>query len=322
MRALVCRGYGDPEQLQVEDVEIPVPKEEQVLIKVIAAGVSYVDSMMIRDLHQNKHPVPFVPGTELTGRVVAAHPGSRFAEGDRVAALVWDGGHAEYAVANENEVFALPEGLDPVTVAACLSVYLTSGLALRHRAGLQQGEMLLVLGAAGGTGLAAVDIGHALGARVLAAASNPEKLALADQRGAEWLINYHREDLKEALRRTTPDGIDVVFDPVAGPLFEAANGALAWNGRYLIVGFTGGMIPQFAANRLLVKNRSALGFSIRHYIRNDNDKLQSEAQHLFTGLLNSRLHPHVSAAGNLHEAPGMIRRILDRKATGKMVVVV
>jgi NADPH2:quinone reductase len=151
--------------------------------------VSYVDALMIRDLHQNKHPLPFVPGTEVTGTVSAVRPGSRFTVGDRVAALVWDGGHAEVAVADESETFPLPDGLDPVTVAACLSVYLTSGLALRERAALRTGETLLVLGAAGGTGLAAVDLGHELGARVIAAASTPEKLALASAAGADALID-------------------------------------------------------------------------------------------------------------------------------------
>ena len=299
---------------------MPVSGDDQVLIQVEAAGLSFVDTLMVRNLHQNKHSLPFAPGMEIAGHIVTAPLNTRFKPGDRVAALVYDGGLAEFARANLAETFLLPESLPATTAAACLSTYLTAGIALFDRAELRKGEAVLVLGAAGGTGLAAVDIAHNIGAVVIAAASSSEKLDVAKQAGADIRINYSEQNLKAGLKPHYPQGVNVVFDPVAGDLYADAFASLGWGGRYLIIGFAGGEIPQFAANRLLVKHRSALGFALMYYRRFAVDKLQRWGNHLLEEMSRNNLKPLVSRTGTLEQAPAMLQSILERKVMGKMVV--
>ena len=319
MKALVCRDYGAPESLEVSALPSPTSEPGQVLIDVDFAGVSFVDTLTIRDLHQNPHPLPFAPGMEIAGTVADAN-GGPFEVGQAVAALTYDGGFAEQAVANASEVFPLPDGLNPSTAASCLSVYLTAYLALLDGARIQPGELVAVTGAAGGVGLGAVEIAAATGAEVIACASSPEKLEIAGQRGAKHLINYSTDDLKSELKKIAPQGTDVVLDVLGGELGETAFRSLGWGGRFLTVGFAAGGVPKFPANLLLVKNRAALGFVLMHYRKHRHDVLQEAAQELFAMIGDERIRPLVREVGSLEDGPRFLRDIMDRRAVGKTVL--
>jgi NADPH2:quinone reductase len=243
--------------------------------------------------------------------------------GQRVAALVYDGGWAEVAVADASEVFPLPTGVSSETVAASLSVYLTAYLALTDVAQLQSGETLLVTGAAGGVGLGAVEIGHVLGAIVVACASTEEKLAVAQQFGADAGLRYGEgADLRTAIKEHIGEGTDVVLDLVAGDIFESVFRSLRWGGRYLSVGFAGGEIPKIPANLLLVKHRSARGFILMYYRRYRQDLLRDAAKELFDWMDSGRITPLVSRVASLGDAPELLNEILSRKVTGKGVLVI
>ena len=291
--------------------------------------MSFVDTLMIRNLHQNKHPLPFAAGMEVAGRIAEVGEGVEdLAVGDRVAALVYDGGHAERARAQAHEVFALPEGVEESTAAGMLSVYLTSNLALVRGARLAKGDVLVVAGAAGGVGLAAVEIGSALCARVMALASTEEKRRIASEHGADVTLDSGSEqlldELKEACETEGSDGADVVFDPVAGPLYQALFRSLGWNGRYLSIGFAGGSgpetIPRVPLNHLLVKNRSAVGFVLMYYRRFRPDLLQAAAAQLFEWCRDGVIDPLVGEPVELSKGGRMMREIMDRRAVGKSVL--
>jgi len=302
-------------------VATPDPGPGQVLIKVDVAGVSYVDTLIIRNLHQVKHEVPFSPGREVAGSIAAVgDDATGFEPGQRVAAILDKGGHAEYALAPAAETFPCPDGCDALAAGGHMSVYLTSWLALKERACLQPGQRVLVLGAGGGTGLAAVDSAVKLGAEVIAAASSDEKLVAASEIGASYLVNYADSALDKAIKDIWPEGVDVVFDPVAGDLFEPASRSVGWNGSYLIIGFAGGKIPQFAANRLLVKNRAALGFILMYYRRIRPDLMRAAATDVLSGFADGSLKPRTTDIGDLDDAPRMLRSIMDRTMVGKAAV--
>lgn len=322
MRAIVCSEFGPPEKLTLGELPTPQPRAGEVAIRVVAAGVSFADTLMIRNLHQNKHALPFAPGMEVAGVVSALGEGvSSLAVGDRVIALVYDGGYAEVATALIEDVFPLADEIGMDQGAAISSAYLTSDAALRWEARLGEGETLLVLGGAGAVGLAAVELGRAMGATVIAAASSPEKRALAKEHGATHVIDYTGGDLKAQLAEIKGEsGVDVVLDPVAGPHFEAAFGALRWGGRYVVIGFAGGAIPQIPANRLLVKNRSALGFALMHYRRNRQALLRQSAEQIFVLARSGAVRPFIFDAVPLSEAPGALRRIMDRVVLGKIIL--
>lgn len=324
MRAMVCSRYGGPEELAIGELPTPRPGPGQVAIRVHHAGVSFVDSLMIANRHQNKHELPFAPGMEVAGEISELGEGIEgLAVGDRVAALVYDGGWAEIAVADAFEVFPLPAEVSTDVAAAVLSVYLTAYLALAHVAELREGESLVITGAAGGVGLGAVEIGRALHARVVACASSEEKLSVARERGAEIGLLYGEnatQELRSAIRERFPDGIDVVLDPVAGPVFEPTFRSLGWGGRYVSVGFAGGAVPSIPANLLLVKNRSARGFILMYYRRFRRDLLQDAAARIVGWIQSGRLRPLVSEVAPLSEAARLVRDILDRRARGKSAV--
>ncbi len=322
MRAVVCRAFGPPEELEVGTLPAPEPGAGEVAIRVEAAGVSFADTLMIRDLHQNKHALPFAPGMEVAGRVAALGPDVEgLAPGERVMALVYDGGYAERAVAPAAETFPLPDALGVAEAAALGAAYLTAHAGLFWEARLQPGETLLVLGAGGGVGLAAVEVGRALGARVIAAASSEEKRALALARGAEVAIAAPGEPVRAAVMAATGGaGADAVFDPVGGELFEESFRALGWGGRHIVVGFAGGAIPAFPANHLLVKNRSALGLALFNYRKRRPDRLRASAEALFAWAAEGRLRPHISAELPLEDAPRALRAIMDRQAAGRLVL--
>jgi NADPH2:quinone reductase len=321
MRAVMCRAWGKVEELTFEDVAAPVPGAGQVLIDVKASGVNYADAIMVAGRYQTKPPLPFSPGLETAGVVVRCGEGvTRYQPGDRVMAILAYGGFAEQAVADEVETFAMPARMPFDEGGAFPIAYLSSHVAIRWQGRLGAGETLLVLGAAGGVGLTAVEIGKALGARVIAGASTPEKLEAARTRGADALVNYASENLTERVMALTDGkGADVCFDPIGGDLFDAALSSLGWGGRILLIGFVGG-IPNIPANRLLVKHRSALGSSLRYFRWHAPDQLRRSVEELTGWYETGRLAPCVTHRLPLEEGVAAIRLLTDRKAHGKLVV--
>jgi NADPH2:quinone reductase len=321
MRAVLCRAWGPIDNLTIEDVPPPVPGAAEILIDVKATAVNYADAIMVAGQYQTKPPLPFSPGLETAGIVAACGPGvTRFKPGDRVMAILPYGGLAEMAVAPEAETFAIPDGMGFDEAGAFPVAYISSDVALRWQGRLEAGETLLVLGAAGGVGLTAVEIGKAMGARVIAAASTPEKLAVARERGADELVNYATEKLTERVMALTNDkGAAVCFDPVGGDLFDAALSSLGWGGRILLVGFVAG-IPKIPANRLLVKHRSALGSSLRYFRWHAPEKLSHSVEVLMRWYAEGKLKPCISHRLPLEKSIDAIRLLTDRKAYGKVVV--
>jgi len=322
MRAVICRAWGEVDDLRVEEVATPAPGPGEVLIGVKATAVNYADALMTAGRYQTRPNLPFSPGLETAGVVSACGAGvTRLKPGDRVMAILAYGGLAEMAIAPEAETFAIPAGMSFEEAGAFPVAYISSHVALRWQGRLEAGETLLVLGAAGGVGLTAVEIGKAMGARVIAAASTAEKLAVARERGADELVNYATEKLTERVMKLTDDkGADVCFDPVGGELFDAALSSLGWGGRILIVGFVGG-VQQIPANRLLVKNRSALGSSLRYFRWQAPDKLRRSVDELLEWYAAGKLKPCISHRLPLEKSVEAIRLLTDRKAYGKVVVV-
>jgi NADPH2:quinone reductase len=322
VRAVICRAWGAVETLTVEDVAPPAPGRGQVLIDVKATGVNYADAIMVAGKYQTRPAFPFSPGLETAGLVAACGEGvTRFAPGDRVMAILAYGGLAEMAVADEAETFAVPDAMPFDEAGAFPIAYMSSHVAIRWQGRLEAGETLLVLGAAGGVGLTAVEIGKAMGARVIAGASTADKLAVARERGADETVNYATEKLTErVLALTGGKGADVCFDPVGGDLFDAALSALGWGGRILLVGFVGG-VPQIPANRLLVKHRAALGSSLRYFRWHAPDKLGRSVDELFGWYGEGKLRPCITHRLPLEKSVEAIQLLTDRKAHGKIVVV-
>jgi len=323
MRAVLCHGWGPVEDLRLGDAPPPVPAGGDVVISVRAVGINYADAIMVAGRYQTKPPMPFSPGLEAAGTVAACGDRvSRFRPGDRVMAILAHGGLAELALAREAETFAIPDRMGFEEAGAFPVAYISSHVALRWQARLEPGETLLVLGAAGGVGLTAVEIGKAMGARVIAAASTAEKLAVAQERGADDIINYAAEKLTDRVMALTEGkGADVCFDPVGGDLFDSALSSLGWGGRILLIGFVAG-VPQIPANRLLVKHRAALGSSLRYFRWHAPDKLRRSVEELLQWYSEGKLRPLVTHRLPLERSVEAIRLLTDRKAHGKVVVVV
>lgn len=324
MRALVCEAFGPPETLQFKDVPIPTPGADEVLIKVAFAGLNFPDSLIIENRYQIKPPLPFSPGGELSGEIAAVGAGvTGFKTGDRVAALTNYGAFAGYALARAASVTHVPDAM-PLDVAAAFTMaYGTSHHALKQRAQLKPGETLLVLGASGGVGLAAVELGKAMGARVIACASSPEKLAVARDYGADILVDYSAEDLKATLKQLTGGkGVDVVYDPVGDRLAEPAFRSIAWEGRYLVIGFAGGQIPAIPLNLPLVKGASIVGVFWGDFVARSPALHAENMAELYGWYGQGRLKPLVSARFPLERGGEAIRWIMERKAKGKVLVTV
>ena len=322
MRAVMCRAWGEVETLKLEEVPAPTPAAGEVLIEVKATSVNYADALLVAGRYQTKPPLPFSPGLETAGVVAACGEGvTRFGRGDRVMAILPYGGLAELAIAPEAETFAIPDGMSFDEAGAFPIAYISSHVAIRWQGRLEAGETLLVLGAAGGVGLTAVEIGKAMGARVIAGASTAEKLAVARERGADEGVNYTTENLTERVMALTDGkGADVCFDPIGGDLFDAALSSLGWGGRILLVGFVAG-VPKIPANRLLVKNRAALGCSLRYFRWHQPEKLRRTVDELMRWYAEGKLRPLISHRLPLARAVDAIRLLTDRKAYGKVVVV-
>ena len=321
MRAVICRAWGAVDDLKLEDVPSPSPGPGQVLIDIAATGVNYADAIMVGGKYQTKPDFPFSPGLEAAGVVAACGDGvARFKPGDRVMAILAYGGYAERALADEVETFPVPARMPFDEAGAFPIAYISSHVAIRWQGRLEAGETMLVLGAAGGVGLTAVEIGKAMGARVIAAASTEDKLAVAKAHGADMLVNYANDNLTDRVMALTEGkGADVCFDPVGGDLFDAALSSLGWGGRILLIGFVAG-IPKIPANRLLVKHRSALGSALRYFRWYAPDKLRRSVDELIAWYEAGKLAPHVTDRFPLEKTIDAIRLLTDRKATGKVVV--
>lgn len=323
MKAVLCKSFGPAENLVVEEVASPTPKPNEILLDVHAASVNFPDTLIIEGKYQFKPPLPFSPGGEAAGVVAAiGDKVSHLRVGDRVMGLTGWGSFAEQVAVPAYNVLPIPAQMDFATAAAFGMTYGTSMHALKQRGNLQPGETLLVLGAAGGVGLAAVEIGKAMGARVIAAASSAEKLDVAKQAGADELINYSAESLRDRLKELTGgQGVDVIYDPVGGKLFEEAFRSIAWNGRMLVVGFAaGGDIPALPANLPLLKGAALVGVFWGAFAQRQPQDNAANFEQLFAWHAEGRLRPLISQRFALEQTAAAIAQLGQRKAVGKLVV--
>jgi NADPH2:quinone reductase len=321
MRAVVCRAWGTPDTLKIEEVATPEPKPDEVRIRIRAVSVNFADTIMILGTYQTRPDFPFSPGLECAGEVDAVGPAvTRFKAGDRVMAILNYGGFAEYACATESETFAIADDMSIDVAGSFLISYISSHVAIRWQAKLEAGETMLVLGASGGVGLTATEIGKALGAKVIAGASTDAKLAVAKEHGADELINYKEQNLKEEVMRLTDGkGVNVCYDPVGGDLFDPALSSVGWGGRYLVIGFVGG-VPQISANRLLVKHRSAMGSSLRYFRFQRPDLLLKSVEELVSWQGLGKISPLVSKTYSLDDFELALNDLIERRATGRVVI--
>jgi NADPH2:quinone reductase len=322
MKAVLCKAYGPPETLVFEEIEPPVPGPGEAVISVKAASVNFPDVLIIENKYQVKPPLPFSPGSELAGVVAAVGEGvTTVRAGDRVMAITGYGAFAEAVKTDARRLLPIPPGMDFPTAAAFGLTYATSEHALVDRGALKSGETLLVLGAAGGVGLAAIEIGKILGARVIACASTDDKLAVCREHGADETINYATDDLRERIKTlTTGAGADVVYDPVGGDAFDASLRCIAWEGRIIVIGFAGGRVPQIPANLVLVKNCDIIGFYWGSYRKRKPAVVRDSYRQLFGWWSEGKLKPHISDRFDLAEVATAMRVLRERRATGKVVL--
>ena len=321
MRAAVCRSYGPPEGVRVEAIPAPALAAGQVRVRVGAAAVNFPDVLIIANEYQIKVPTPFVPGSELAGVVEEVADGvADVVVGDRVIGTALVGAFAQEAVVDCHAVMHIPDGVDEHRAAAFGVAHRTAYHVLRSVAGLQPGERLIVLGAGGGVGLAAVQLGVLLGASVTAVASSREKLDVAAAYGAANLVDHRGTDLRQALRECVPDGADVVVDPVGGDLSEPALRALHWGGRFVTVGYASGVIPRIPLNLVLLKGVHVLGFQFIDFARHAPDELRRNEAELVDLLAAGRVVPHIGATFPLDEVAAALRHVADGCAIGKVVL--
>jgi NADPH:quinone reductase len=321
VRAALCRSYGPPEVVQLEDVPSPVLATGQVRVRVGAAAVNFPDVLLVANEYQIEVPTPFVPGSEFAGVVAEVADGvSDIAVGERVSGTGLVGAFAEEAVVSAGTVTRIPAGVDERHAAAFGVAHRTAYHVLRTVAGLQPGDELVVLGAGGGVGLAAVQLGALLGASVTAVASSPEKLDVAASYGAGNVIDHRSGDLRQALREVLPDGADVVVDPVGGHLAEPALRSLHWGGRFVTVGYASGVIPRIPLNLVLLKGIHILGFEFLAFTTNVADDFRRNEEELMELLATGRVVPHIGAAFPLDESAAALRYVADGRAIGKVIV--
>ncbi len=322
MKAIVCNALGPPDKLTLEDLPDPVPGDGQVVIDVRACGVNFVDALFVQGLYQIRPDLPFVPGGEVAGVVASMGKGVEgVAVGDRVIALPGLNGFADRVGVSEKALIPLPTSLDFERGAAVVQSYCTALFALTRRTQVDAGETLLVLGAAGGVGLAAIDVGKSLGARVIAAASTDEKLSFAASLGADHTINYTEQELKSAVRELTDGrGVDVVFDPVGGDLSETAFRAIAWNGRYLVIGFAAGDIPAIPLNLPLLKGASIVGVYWGDWLIKEPRQAAEVVAELYELAATGRVDPRVSDVFALEEFADGYAALINRAARGKVLL--
>src|SRR5438552_3042484 len=322
MKALLCREYGPIEGLKVEEVASPHPGPNEVVVEVKASSLNFPDALLVQGLYQVKTPLPFWPGMELAGIVKEVGPAVRGAKiGDRVIASPGRGGFAQECLVPADRLSPLPSGMDFETASAFVLTYCTSLHALKDCGHLEPGETLVVLGASGGTGTSAIEIGKAMGAKVIAAASSEEKLAFCKQLGADETIDYEKSDLRQRiLDLTGGKGADVVYDPVGGAYTEAALRATSWRGRLLVIGFASGTIPAVKLNLALLKERSLIGVYWGEWTQRDPAGQRRNVEQLAAWFAEGKSKPAVMERVSLEEAPAAMRRLLQRKVKGKVVV--
>ncbi len=324
MKAVLCKAFGPPESLVIEDLPPPTPGPGEVVVSVKAASVNFPDVLIIQNKYQFKPPLPFSPGSELAGVVKEVGEGvGHFKPGDKVIAFTGHGAFAEEVKTEAARLVPLPAGMDFNTGAAFVLTYGTSDHALRDRGALKAGETLLVLGAAGGVGLAAIEIGKALGARVIACASTDDKLAVCRAHGADEAINYATDDLRERIKALTGGkGVDVVYDAVGGPYSEPAFRSIAWRGRLLVVGFAAGDIPKLPLNLALLKGASIVGVFWGDFGRREPKQFAASLRQLGQWYAEGKLKPHISQVLPLAKAAEALNLMAARKVTGKLVLTV
>ena len=324
MKAILCKAYGPPDSLVVEDIPSPVAGPGEVVVSVKTASVNFPDVLIIQNKYQLKPPLPFSPGSELAGVVKSVGDGvTHLKPGDPVMAITGYGAFAEEVLVDVNRLLPIPTGMDFVSAAAFGLTYATSEHALCDRGELKAGETLLVLGASGGVGIAAIEIGKALGARVIACASTDDKLAVCREHGADDTINYATEDLRERIKAITGGkGADVVYDPVGGTYTELALRSIAWRGRLLVVGFAAGDIPKIPLNLTLLKGCAIVGVFWGEFTRREPQRFLAAMDKLGRWFAEGKLKPHVSGTFPLERAADALAMMAGRNVMGKVVLTV
>jgi NADPH2:quinone reductase len=322
MKAVVCKAFGPPESLVIEERPSPQAGPGQVVIGVRAANVSFPDTLVIQNRYQTKQELPFIPGSEVAGIVKSIGAGvEAWKIGDRVSAQALGGGYAEEVVADADRLLAVPGPMDFPSAAVLGSAYGTSYYALTERGQLARGETLMVLGASGGVGLAAVEIGKALGAKVIACASSAERLDVCRAHGADETIDYVADDLRARIKAITKgNGVDVIYDPVGGPYSELALRDMAWGGRFLVVGFAAGDIPKIPLNLPLIKGCSIVGVWIGAFARRDRARHRANVVELGRWFQEGKIKPHISATYPLERAAEALNALSQRRVIGKVVL--
>jgi NADPH2:quinone reductase len=323
MKAIVCKAWGPPESLVLEERPALSAGPGQVVVKVKAASVKFSDTLLIQNKYQTKPELPFVPGGEVTGVITAVGAGVEgWKVGDRVNAQTTYGGYADEVLAEVERVTPLPAGIEFAAATGLSSTYGTAYYALVDRGQLRAGETLLVLGASGGVGLAAVEVGKVLGAKVIACASSEEKLAVCRAKGADETINYVAEDMRARVKAITRgNGVDVIVDPVGGNYSEAALRDMAWGGRHLVIGFTAGDIPKIPLNLPLIKGCSIVGVWIGAFAKRDPARHRANAAELWKWMAEGKIKPYISATYPLERAADALNALAERKVAGKVVLV-
>ncbi|HZC53542.1 MAG TPA: NADPH:quinone oxidoreductase family protein [Mycobacterium sp.] len=319
MRAVVCRAYGPPEDLVLTDVDEPVAGPGQLLVRVHAAAVNFPDVLFVAGKYQVRIPPPFIPGNEVAGEVIAAGDGAPFGPGQRVSGTTF-GAFAERALLDAGSAMLMPDDADFASAAAFGVTYRTAYHALRSTATVTAADWVVVLGAAGGVGLAAVDLAVAMKARVLAAASSPEKLDLCRRRGAEATVDYDREDLKSRIRELTGDSARVVLDPVGGAYSEPALRGLARGGTFVTLGYAAGTIPAIPLNLVLLKDITVRGMEIRTFMADHPDEAIRDTEELTEMFATGIVRPYIGARFPLAETAAALRYVAERKVLGKVVI--
>lgn len=322
MQAILCKEHGTPDKLVLEDIPSPVPGKKEILVTVKACSANFPDTLIIQGKYQFKPDLPFTPGSDIAGIVKAVGEGVKHVKpGDEVFGLVAHGGFAEEVIVPAKSCFPKPPQMDFDIAASFMMAYGTSHHALKDRAKLKAGETLLVLGASGGVGLAAVELGKIIGARVIAAASTDEKLAICKEKGADELINYSNQDLKKRVKELTDGkGADVVYDPVGGDYTEAALRATAWEGRFLIVGFPAG-IAKIPMNLPLLKGCAIMGVFWGSFAMRDPNANMANTMELIQMYGKGQLKPHLHGHYALADVPKALQEMMDRKVKGKVIIV-
>jgi len=322
MKAVLCSSFTGPADLRLGEIDEPKPAGDEILIDVHAASVSFMDRLLVSGLYQMRPPLPFVPGTEASGVVVAVGDKvTKFSPGDHVACSSWTGGYAERMIAKESKSVRLPDGVAFETAATVLHVYGTADYALVERARAQRGETVFITGAAGGVGLAAVDLGRHLGLRVIAGVGSDDKAALVRSYGAGEVINYRSGDLRERIKSVTSgQGIDIGFDNIGGAIFEQMARLMAWGGRLMPIGFTGGAIPSIPMNLPLLKNYSILGVFVGAWAERFSDEAARMNDTLMQLLADGKIRPHIDRILPLEAAADAMRAVANRTVQGRIVL--